>query len=256
MATKKSVTKNVLKNVDKIKVQAKKINNTFIETSDVLVEESLATGQKWQKVFAKAIENGTVLFGKQQDLLLDTVKTVKTQYTAGSTRFQQLLGIEDTVDFTVKKAKATMKAAAAEVEKLQDKAKENIEAIVEKTEIAVPSIKKAKKKVSAKKVAKKAAKKAAKKVTAKKVVVKKVTAKKATKKVIIVKKDDLTVINGIGPKLAAILNKAGITSYKLLAATDVKTIKNILESAGPRYVKFNPTPWRKAAKLAAAGKLK
>ena len=96
--------------------------------------------------------------------------------------------------------------------------------------------------------AKKAVKKTAKKVT------KKVTAKKVAPKKASVVKEDLKVIEGIGPKLESILYKAGIQTYKQLATTNIAALKEILASAGPRFKNYNPTTWKKQARLAAAGK--
>ena len=116
----------------------------------------------------------------------------------------------------------------------------------------------AKKATVKKATAKKAtAKKAApKKATAKKVT-KKVTAKKATKpapKKAKAKKDDLTKIEGIGPKIAGLLNKDGIHTFAELGKAKITVLKGILEKGGPRYKMHNPGSWPKQSKLAAAGK--
>jgi predicted flap endonuclease-1-like 5' DNA nuclease len=64
--------------------------------------------------------------------------------------------------------------------------------------------------------------------------------------------DDLRVIEGIGPKISAILLEAGIRTYTQLAATEVERLQSILEEAGIRIA--NPSTWPEQAKLAAAGK--
>jgi NADH-quinone oxidoreductase subunit I len=67
--------------------------------------------------------------------------------------------------------------------------------------------------------------------------------------------DDLTRIEGIGPKISEALQGAGITTYAQLAATDVDRIKQILEEADPNLVKLgDPGTWPRQAKLAASGK--
>ena len=63
--------------------------------------------------------------------------------------------------------------------------------------------------------------------------------------------DDLTVVEGIGPKTSAALQEAGITTYAQLAATDVEAIKDILRKAGIR-VAVSET-WTEQAQLAAVG---
>jgi len=66
--------------------------------------------------------------------------------------------------------------------------------------------------------------------------------------------DDLKIVEGIGPKIAELLNNAGIASYAALAATDAGKIKEILTAAGNRYKAHDPTTWPQQAKMASEGK--
>jgi len=66
--------------------------------------------------------------------------------------------------------------------------------------------------------------------------------------------DDLTKVEGIGPKIAEHFNAAGINSFAELAATSVERLQEILTEAGPSYASHNPGTWPKQAELAAAGK--
>ncbi|MEM9884764.1 MAG: DUF4332 domain-containing protein [Bacteroidota bacterium] len=102
------------------------------------------------------------------------------------------------------------------------------------------------KKATTKKVAKPKAE--TKKVAAKKSTTKKASTKKSNAK------DDLTKIEGIGPKLAAVLADAGIATFKKLAATKAEKIASILVAANARYRMYNPTTWPAQAQLAADGK--
>jgi len=68
-----------------------------------------------------------------------------------------------------------------------------------------------------------------------------------------IKPDDLKRIEGIGPKIADILNAHGILAFSQLAATDVQRLQRILEEAGPRFQLADPESWPEQAKLAAAG---
>lgn len=68
------------------------------------------------------------------------------------------------------------------------------------------------------------------------------------------KVDDLTKIEGIGPKIAGILNEAGITSFRILSESSVPYLRELLEKAGKRYVMHDPTTWPRQAELAALGK--
>jgi predicted flap endonuclease-1-like 5' DNA nuclease len=67
-------------------------------------------------------------------------------------------------------------------------------------------------------------------------------------------KDDLTIIEGIGPKIAEILTAAGIATFAQLAAAKPTAIKTILEAAGKRYQMHDPASWPKQATLARDGK--
>ncbi len=65
--------------------------------------------------------------------------------------------------------------------------------------------------------------------------------------------DDLKLVEGIGPKIAGILEGAGITTFAQLAATDVTRLKQILVDAD-FTAPANPGTWPEQASLAAAGK--
>jgi len=62
------------------------------------------------------------------------------------------------------------------------------------------------------------------------------------------KGDDLTKLDGVGPKLAEILNAAGLNTYADVAGTSVEKFKEILEAAGSRYASKDPQPWIDQAK--------
>ena len=64
--------------------------------------------------------------------------------------------------------------------------------------------------------------------------------------------DDLKVIDGIGPKIETLLNNAGITTFDQLAKSDIIKLKTILEDANLSFKFYNPTAWKKQAKLTLA----
>ena len=66
--------------------------------------------------------------------------------------------------------------------------------------------------------------------------------------------DDLTKIEGIGKKIAALLAAENILTFKDLSKISVKKLKGILEVAGSKFQVHDPTTWPKQAKLATAGK--
>ncbi|MBT8281622.1 MAG: 30S ribosomal protein S2 [Muriicola sp.] len=78
--------------------------------------------------------------------------------------------------------------------------------------------------------------------------------KEAPKKAKKAAADDLTKVEGIGPKISEVFNKAGINSFAELAEKSEEDLKTILADAGSRYASKNPASWPKQAKLAADGK--
>lgn len=66
--------------------------------------------------------------------------------------------------------------------------------------------------------------------------------------------EDLTRIEGIGPKIAAVLNQNGITTYAQLAELDPERITEMLKASGGRFGMARPETWPQQAALAAAGK--
>ncbi|PID32290.1 hypothetical protein CR970_01275 [Candidatus Saccharibacteria bacterium] len=67
--------------------------------------------------------------------------------------------------------------------------------------------------------------------------------------------DDLTVVEGIGPKINEILNGAGVTTYAQLADMSSESIKKLLGDAGRRYQVHDPGTWPRQAALARDGKM-
>lgn len=68
------------------------------------------------------------------------------------------------------------------------------------------------------------------------------------------KRDDLKIIEGIGPKIEKLLNDDQIFSFADLAAADVNHLKDVLRRAGDRYRMHNPKTWPDQALLAAEGR--
>lgn len=69
-----------------------------------------------------------------------------------------------------------------------------------------------------------------------------------------VEPDDLKRIEGIGPKIAGVLQDAGIATYAQLADTDVSDLEQILERSDPRLLRLaRPDSWPEQAALAKTG---
>lgn len=68
-----------------------------------------------------------------------------------------------------------------------------------------------------------------------------------------VKPDDLAVVEGIGPKIRALLLAENIRTWRELAGTDPARITQILRAAGPRFRIHEPATWPRQAELLANG---
>lgn len=66
-------------------------------------------------------------------------------------------------------------------------------------------------------------------------------------------KQDLTMIEGIGPKTQQLLAQQGINNFKQLADTSVNQLTAILTAAGGRFSLSNPETWPEQAQLADQG---
>ena len=64
--------------------------------------------------------------------------------------------------------------------------------------------------------------------------------------------DDLTDVNGIGPKYSEILTNAGITTFAALAETSVERLQEVITEAGSTTA-GNEETWPEQARLLAAG---
>jgi predicted flap endonuclease-1-like 5' DNA nuclease len=64
--------------------------------------------------------------------------------------------------------------------------------------------------------------------------------------------DDLTMIEGIGPKISATLQGAGIRTFAQLAETGVDRLQEIIDEAGPSFRLATPATWPEQARLAVA----
>ncbi len=63
--------------------------------------------------------------------------------------------------------------------------------------------------------------------------------------------DDLKKIEGIGPKVASLLNQAGIMTFQQVVDAGAEKLESILDQAGLQMI--DADTWPEQAKLAAAG---
>ncbi len=66
--------------------------------------------------------------------------------------------------------------------------------------------------------------------------------------------DDLTVIEGIGPKINDLFKQNGLKTFADVASATVPQMRKILDAGGARFRIANPSTWAKQAKLAANNK--
>lgn len=85
---------DIKETVNGLRSRAAKLNKNVLSVSETVVEESIAMGEEWQEVMAKAMKNGTTLFGKQQELMLDTLELVKDQVITSRKRIMKLLDLK------------------------------------------------------------------------------------------------------------------------------------------------------------------
>jgi predicted flap endonuclease-1-like 5' DNA nuclease len=69
-----------------------------------------------------------------------------------------------------------------------------------------------------------------------------------------IKENDLTVIEGIGPKIQQLFHKNNIKTWKSLSNCSVAKCQKILDDAGEAYRIHNPGTWPKQARMAYEGK--
>ena len=62
-------------------------------------------------------------------------------------------------------------------------------------------------------------------------------------------RDDLTLVEGIGPKIEELLMAAGIDTHAKLAVCPVEEIRHVLDAAGPAFKIANPGTWPRQAGL-------
>jgi predicted flap endonuclease-1-like 5' DNA nuclease len=66
--------------------------------------------------------------------------------------------------------------------------------------------------------------------------------------------NDLTVVEGIGPKINELFNNAGVKTFAQLAKQTVPQMRKVLDDGGSRFRIANPSTWAQQAALAAENK--
>ena len=69
-----------------------------------------------------------------------------------------------------------------------------------------------------------------------------------------IKHNDLTVIEGIGPKIQDLFQKNGINTWEIMAETSIDQCQAVLDKGGENFRLHTPKTWPEQAKLAYEGK--
>ncbi|WP_158846150.1 hypothetical protein [Algibacter sp. L1A34] len=69
-----------------------------------------------------------------------------------------------------------------------------------------------------------------------------------------IKENDLTVVEGIGPKIQGLFHDHDVKTWKALSECSIEKCQSVLDSGGERYKIHKPGTWPKQAGLASEGK--
>ena len=69
-----------------------------------------------------------------------------------------------------------------------------------------------------------------------------------------IKQDNLTVVEGIGPKIQELFHNNGVKTWKALSECSIEKCQEVLKSGGDRFKMHKPGTWPKQSKLAYEGK--
>ncbi|OEK09550.1 LSU ribosomal protein L21p [Flavivirga aquatica] len=69
-----------------------------------------------------------------------------------------------------------------------------------------------------------------------------------------IKENDLTIVEGIGPKIKELFHNHDVKTWKALSECSVEKCQNVLDSGGDRFKIHKPGTWSKQAQLAYEGK--
>jgi predicted flap endonuclease-1-like 5' DNA nuclease len=71
-----------------------------------------------------------------------------------------------------------------------------------------------------------------------------------------IKENDLTVVEGIGPKIQELFHNHDVTTWKSLSECSIEKCQDVLRSGGDRFKMHNPGTWPEQAKMAYEGNWK
>lgn len=156
MASITETKKNMTKTRNEVKKSLGQVHDTVLTTTDEFVDGLIVTGEKWQKLFAKALKNSKPILNKQIDILFDGIETLQVQVKDGNKRIKKLTGVdpqkvagqvEDRVREETDKIISLVQRTA---QKAEDTATEAVKTVESKTKTTSKKAKKTAKKVQSK----------------------------------------------------------------------------------------------------------
>lgn len=85
-----TVTDTINNAVSSAKNSMKKANDFALNTTEDVVLETIIIATNWQKVTEKALKGGVKLMENQQNLMLDTLDTLKVQLLEGKKKLSKV----------------------------------------------------------------------------------------------------------------------------------------------------------------------
>lgn len=116
MAIKTANKTAVNKRRNQVLKSVKNVNCLVVDLAEDIIDETLATGTKYQKLAVKAIKKSEPIIEKQVDMFFDTAELTIDQIQNNSKRIQKLLGITKQVN-----------KASAKIGKIFKKVSESVE---------------------------------------------------------------------------------------------------------------------------------
>ncbi len=152
MARQKSNTAKLQDRRDQIMDSVKTVHCKVVDLAEDLIEGTVTTGAKYQKVAVNAIKKSEPIIEKQVDLVFDSMEMFVDQVQSNSKRLQKLLGITKQVDMATERIGKMVKMVSGRVEEGIDEAEKTIKTTFrqgkKEAEKAVKTVKAEAKKVS------------------------------------------------------------------------------------------------------------
>jgi len=94
MASISQTKKNMTKTRNEVKKSLGQVHDTVLTTTDEFVDSLIISGEKWQKLFSKALKNSKPIIAKQVDIIFDGIETFQGQLKDGNKRIKKLTGLD------------------------------------------------------------------------------------------------------------------------------------------------------------------